>query len=438
MIFLFAAPLSARTPLESDVKVPGEESEMELPLRKEDPLVISPNFGRESLRRELGRDDYHHYSSHITKDSSVCWTGSSTFSESYRNTRVSSHMTSLDMPRQISQFGPYNHSLSIPNTSSYKPSLPSRYPFCSSGPVNSQKLLDDNQRYGGSELAVLKNGSASFSGHSENIPRSNVLNDIQQSVGSKRKVLFDWEPSAPFIPSFYITQRLLSPGSLYDPIRDSIEQTSSGDGLPKSCYSGVGTSKLAAQHFDANLVSKGLGSELNFRKHPNSDHSFHVCDSIKTSPAKDSCKTVLMVDKWLNTDHARNVEDGDGKQRDHDPELQSNGSGYKIEVIAESSGQNTKADFDAYVQRDCQNDSRSLKYFHAALVEFLKELLKPTWHEGVISKDAHKMIVKRAVDKVIGSLQPDQIPSTSESIRHYLNVSKTKLAKLIEVFFCVE
>lgn len=409
MIFLFAAPLSARTPLESDVKVPGEESEMELPLRKEDPLVISPNFGRGSLRRELGRDDYHHYSSHITKDSSVCWTGSSTFSENYRNTRVSSHITSLDMPRQISQFGPYNHSLSIPNTSSY--------PFCSSGPVNSQKLLDDNQRYGGSELAVLKNGSASFSGHSGNIPRSNVLNDIQQSVGSKRKVLFDWEPSAPFIPSFYITQRLLSPGSLYDPIHDSVEQTSSGDGLPKSCYSGVGASKLAAQH--------------RIRKHPNSGHSFHVSDSIKTSPAKDSCKTVLMVDKWLNTDHARNVKDGDGKQRDHDPELQSNGSGHKIEVIAESSGQNTKA--------DCQNDSRSLKYFHAALVEFLKELLKPTWHEGVISKDAHKMIVKRAVDKVIGSLLPDQIPSTSESIRHYLNVSKTKLAKLIEVsVFCVE
>lgn len=434
MIFLLAVPLSVRTPLESDGKVPEEKSEMELHLQKDDPLVISPNFGKESLRGELSRDDYCHYSSHITKDSSLCWTGFSTASKNYRNMRVSSQITSLDIvPRKLSQFGPYNHSLSIPNTSSYKPSLPSRYPSCSSGPVNFQKLLDDNQSYCGS-VAVLKKGSTSFSRHSENISRSNVLNDMHQSVGSKRKILFDWEPSAPFIPSFYITQRLLSPGSQYDPIRDSIERSSSGDGLAKSCYSGVGTSKLAAQHFDDNLVSKGLGSELNFSKHPNSDHSCHVIDSIKTCPAKDSHKTVLMEeDKWLNSDHARDVKEGDEKQRDHDPELQSNGSGHKIEVIAESSGQNTKGDFNAYVQNDCQNDSRSLKYFHAALVEFLKELLKPTWHEGVISKDAHKMIIKRAVDKVIGSLQPDQVPSTSESIRHYLCVSKTKLAKLIEV-----
>ncbi|KAJ8534899.1 hypothetical protein K7X08_016627 [Anisodus acutangulus] len=71
-------------------------------------------------------------------------------------------------------------------------------------------------------------------------------------------------------------------------------------------------------------------------------------------------------------------------------------------------------------------------HFRGALVEFVKELLKPTWHEGLLMRDAYKMIVKKAVDKIINSLTPDQIPKMAESIKQYLSVSKPKVAKLIE------
>ncbi|KAK4723676.1 hypothetical protein R3W88_026455 [Solanum pinnatisectum] len=57
----------------------------------------------------------------------------------------------------------------------------------------------------------------------------------------------------------------------------------------------------------------------------------------------------------------------------------------------------------------------------------IKELLKPTWHEGLLMRGAYKMIVKKAVDKII-----NEVPDTTESINQYLSVSKTKVAKLIE------
>lgn len=78
------------------------------------------------------------------------------------------------------------------------------------------------------------------------------------------------------------------------------------------------------------------------------------------------------------------------------------------------------------------NYESGVKHFRAALVELVKELLKPTWHEGLLMRDAYKMIVKKAVEKIINSLTPDQVPDTTESINQYFSVSETKVAKLIE------
>ncbi|KAG1347418.1 putative Zinc finger CCCH domain-containing protein 55 [Cocos nucifera] len=79
-------------------------------------------------------------------------------------------------------------------------------------------------------------------------------------------------------------------------------------------------------------------------------------------------------------------------------------------------------------------ESKALRIFRVALVDFVKELVKPFWREGHLSKDAHKMIVKKAVEKVIDSLQPHQIPCTAESINQYLSLSQTKLLKLVEAY----
>lgn len=78
-------------------------------------------------------------------------------------------------------------------------------------------------------------------------------------------------------------------------------------------------------------------------------------------------------------------------------------------------------------------DVKVIRAFKFALAEFVKELLKPTWKDGQINKDAYKTIVKKVVDKVTGTLQGANIPQTQEKIDHYLSSSKPKLMKLVQV-----
>lgn len=75
--------------------------------------------------------------------------------------------------------------------------------------------------------------------------------------------------------------------------------------------------------------------------------------------------------------------------------------------------------------------SRAFKF---ALVEFVKDLLKPTWKDGQINKDAYKTIVKKVVDKVTSTMQGANIPQTQEKIDHYLSFSKPKLTKLVQAY----
>lgn len=86
-------------------------------------------------------------------------------------------------------------------------------------------------------------------------------------------------------------------------------------------------------------------------------------------------------------------------------------------------------------------DLKGMRAFKFALVEFVKELLKPNWKDGQINgKDAYKNIVKKVVDKVTGTMQGNNIPQTQEKIEQYLSFSKPKLNKLVQVssvFICI-
>lgn len=79
-------------------------------------------------------------------------------------------------------------------------------------------------------------------------------------------------------------------------------------------------------------------------------------------------------------------------------------------------------------------DSKGVRAFKFALVEFVKDLLKPAWKEGQISKEAYKNIVKKAVDKVTSTIQGANIPQTQEKIEQYLSSSKPKLTKLVHAY----
>ncbi|XP_072954069.1 zinc finger CCCH domain-containing protein 55-like [Typha angustifolia] len=92
----------------------------------------------------------------------------------------------------------------------------------------------------------------------------------------------------------------------------------------------------------------------------------------------------------------------------------------------------------ADVQADGENkrskEAKGIKMFKCALIEFVKDILKPAWKEGHLSKEAHKTIVKKVVEKVTGAMQGPNIPQTQEKIDAYLSYSKAKLNKLVQAY----
>ncbi|XBI91696.1 YLP motif-containing protein 1-like [Triticum dicoccoides] len=76
-------------------------------------------------------------------------------------------------------------------------------------------------------------------------------------------------------------------------------------------------------------------------------------------------------------------------------------------------------------------DSRSMKLFKVAIADFVKEVLKPSWRQGNMSREAFKMIVKKTVDKVSSSVPGNHIPKTPAKIRQYVQSSQRKVTKLV-------
>ncbi|CAN4099406.1 unnamed protein product [Withania somnifera] len=78
-------------------------------------------------------------------------------------------------------------------------------------------------------------------------------------------------------------------------------------------------------------------------------------------------------------------------------------------------------------------DSRSMKLFKISVANFVKELLKPSWRQGNMSKEVFKTIVRKTVDKVSGAMKSHQIPKSKTKIDHYIDASQRKLTKLVMV-----
>ncbi|XP_039158141.1 serine/arginine repetitive matrix protein 2 isoform X2 [Eucalyptus grandis] len=78
-----------------------------------------------------------------------------------------------------------------------------------------------------------------------------------------------------------------------------------------------------------------------------------------------------------------------------------------------------------------RKDSRSMKLFKVALADFVKEVLRPSWRQGNMSKEAFKTIVKKTVDKVTGAMKSHHIPKSQVKINHYIDSSQRKLTKLV-------
>ncbi|ESQ31835.1 hypothetical protein EUTSA_v10004428mg [Eutrema salsugineum] len=78
-----------------------------------------------------------------------------------------------------------------------------------------------------------------------------------------------------------------------------------------------------------------------------------------------------------------------------------------------------------------KDSSRSMKLFQVELTKFVKGLLKPSWRQGNMSKEAFKTIVKRTVEKVSKSMEGRRVPKSRVKIDRYINTSQHKLTKLV-------
>ncbi|KAE9614572.1 hypothetical protein Lal_00012336 [Lupinus albus] len=82
-------------------------------------------------------------------------------------------------------------------------------------------------------------------------------------------------------------------------------------------------------------------------------------------------------------------------------------------------------------KRKKSSDSRSMKLFKISIANFVKEVLKPSWRQGNMSKVAFKTIVKKTVDKVSGAMKGHRVPKSQAKISQYIDSSQRKLTKLV-------
>ncbi|KAL2341867.1 hypothetical protein Fmac_009807 [Flemingia macrophylla] len=317
------------------------------------------------------------------------------------------------------------------------------FPLSSSlraGNVDPQKLLRPNKEYLTSKSIFSGSGWDDF-------PLVSSSRVPSYPTGYESKICsYDWEPSMPFQPSFFITSMSLSsPGDLYDPFRDNIEIPNIGDGSLKASLlirgSNLQASSQVRAHGDSAVVGKHM-SILNDAKSSISSHN-KFCENETHEncvPHEKDChapETEITSGTYLNyqngkmgmRQHTLSVADSTKKERDMTERearhLGGEGSRHKKKRIGKD-----EMDVDFQTDGSMQKESKALKIFRTALVDHVKELLKPFWLEGRLSKDSHNLIVRKSVDKVVSTLEPQQFP-TIDTAKQYVSSSRVKIAKMV-------
>lgn len=187
-------------------------------------------------------------------------------------------------------------------------------------------------------------------------------------------------------------------GNQYDPLNDSIEPSSSsvkpGQDLELTDESDV--------MIRLNRLNKPLDVEENTKQ--NGGETIAVTATLENEEYGETADAEVGA-----------VEDGSPSTTDD-----ADGTGE-----AESDQVKTRG------KRKKSKDSRSMKLFKVALANFVKEVLKPSWRQGNMSKEAFKTIVKKTVDKVSGAMKSHHIPKSQTKINHYIDSSQRKLTKLV-------
>ncbi|KAG8068177.1 hypothetical protein GUJ93_ZPchr0005g15080 [Zizania palustris] len=211
---------------------------------------------------------------------------------------------------------------------------------------------------------------------------------VVESVGQLSPIKEDvWITSVPFVPSFNFPGSTSPSKRQHDPLVDGINphNVESLNNLKSSNIS----CRISSQYGDKNVIREGIPE-----------------------------KALACHDKL-----ARNIS--------------AKGSNAFASLVSYDRKQSFSLDGDNRAKtRERKNDAtlgnEKARDFRFHLVEHVKELVKPIWKEGNLSKDAHKLIVKKSVDKVFASL--DEIPDTEEAIRKYITTSGSKIEKLVMAY----
>lgn len=198
---------------------------------------------------------------------------------------------------------------------------------------------------------------------------------------------------------------LNSAGDQYDPLFDSIEPSSNSFRTPNNDQKNETTDDS-----DMNMKLSGSNKPLDF------------AENTKQKEAK----AVAVISSLDNDEYGETAEAEVGAVENgspSDPIDEANIAAGETEIDqVETSGKSKKG-----------KDSRSMKLFKGALADFVKEVLKPSWRQGNMSKEAFKTIVKKTVDKVSGAMKSHQVPKSQTKIDHYIDSSQRKLTKLVMV-----
>ncbi|KAL6504492.1 hypothetical protein OROGR_026415 [Orobanche gracilis] len=163
-------------------------------------------------------------------------------------------------------------------------------------------------------------------------------------------------------------------------------------------------------------------------------------DNLKLQENADTHTPIVIVDTKPDNAKVDNSESSKPKEESvlANPEADG-GNKFMCEESKENQNNKDSEDLNACNKKvdgsTANKDEKVVgRIFKNSLIEFVKDILKPAWKEGRLSKDDHKVIVKKVVEKVTSTIQADHIPRTQDKVDQYLSFSKPKIAKLVQAY----
>ncbi|XP_020257503.1 protein FRIGIDA-ESSENTIAL 1-like [Asparagus officinalis] len=273
-------------------------------------------------------------------------------------------------------------------------------------------------------LSLPRSSSPYFSRPEVNNVVHNLSRDLPDSVRQRlERLRSSWEPSVPFRPSFNLAPAILSSaGSQYDPLTDSIEPHDSRNTFLQASERTINVNVSGtSMEVDPPLYESKV-SEYSSKKIPGEGISDESKPDHGLSKQTSLVVPVTPTDTAVDGGSSSAPKEVDHKIPNHLVQSSINGADHDGEL--RNQGDESKM----------SKESKAMRFFRAALVEFVKDLVRPYWHEGRLTKDAHKLVVKKAVEKVLSALQAHQIPNTAELASQYLSTSRPKILKLVEAY----